>query len=362
MSSTPPIPLVLDGIEIDMLSLGDADCIVVTKYESGTPHRVLIDGGSRASAEVILDFLFERGWTDFWAAVCTHPHNDHASGLIKIVQNPRIKIQTAFMHDIRNHIAPDALRRAAAADDGVKEVLEKTKELAAAFAAHKHLIQKPIEPFAGRYIADWPNMTVLGPSIPFYQRALEESTKVDIPSPSSSLGSILGGTPPSSHLGLAALAGLSSPSSSAFDFASFLPGALSDSSVKENPKTQAFNNTSVILGMIFNGNKFLFTGDAGADALDAVPPEWKNLRWMQVPHHGSDGNLSQKNIERFCPKTSYISARGDSSHPSRAVVNGLLKSGRTPLCIAPILSIPVTCDSGWETFRRCGRGTDPLNR
>ena len=129
-----PPPAALNGIEIDMLSLGDADCIVVTKYEHGNPHRILIDGGSGSSAAVILDFLFERGWTDFWAAVCTHPHNDHASGLIKIIQNARIKIQTAFMHDIRNHMSADALRRAATADDGVKEVLETTKELAAAFA------------------------------------------------------------------------------------------------------------------------------------------------------------------------------------------------------------------------------------
>ena len=35
----------LNGIEIDMLSLGDADCIVVTKYENSVPYRIIIDGG-----------------------------------------------------------------------------------------------------------------------------------------------------------------------------------------------------------------------------------------------------------------------------------------------------------------------------
>jgi hypothetical protein len=35
-----------DGIEVDMLSLEDADAIIVTKYESGKPHRILIDGGN----------------------------------------------------------------------------------------------------------------------------------------------------------------------------------------------------------------------------------------------------------------------------------------------------------------------------
>jgi beta-lactamase superfamily II metal-dependent hydrolase len=48
---------------------------------------------------------------------------------------------------------------------------------------------------------------------------------------------------------------------------------------------------------------------------------------MGVPHHGSDGNLSQGDIERFCPEFAVISARGDSSHPSRAIVSGLVKVG-----------------------------------
>lgn len=100
---------------------------------------------------------------------------------------------------------------------------------------------------------------------------------------------------------------------------------LSKSSVKESPKTQPFNNTSTILGINYNGNRLLFTADAGANALDRIPKEWANVTWMQVPHHGSDGNLSQENIERFCPQNAYISCRGDSSHPSRAIINGLIK-------------------------------------
>jgi beta-lactamase superfamily II metal-dependent hydrolase len=81
----------------------------------------------------------------------------------------------------------------------------------------------------------------------------------------------------------------------------------------------------MILGVEFAGQRLLFTADAGSEALDRVPDEWKNLAWMQVPHHGSDGNLSKGNIERFCPRSAFISACGDASHPSRAVVNGLIR-------------------------------------
>jgi beta-lactamase superfamily II metal-dependent hydrolase len=321
-SSPLSLPNVPNGIEIDMLSLGDADCLIVTRHENFKSRRILLDGGSGASAQITLDFLLAKGWTDFSAAICTHLHNDHAAGLIKLVQNPRLTFRMGFMNDVRNHMGIDDLRRAATSDDGINEVFETTKELGAAFANRRIPFY---EPFTGGYIPDWPEFSVLGPSRTFYKKALEDSgfpIAAPLPEFYASVAAMLGGTSaPSPVFGLAGIAPLSAPP----DFASLLSGVLGNSSVEENPKTQAFNNTSTILGVIFNGNRFMFTGDAGAEALDGVSPEWKNLWWMQVPHHGSKGNLSQQNIERFCPRNAYISACGDSSHPSRAIVNGLLK-------------------------------------
>ena len=174
-------------------------------------------------------------------------------------------------------------------------------------------------------------MSVLGPSIPYYKGVLEEFTKVDVPTPvppsSSPFWTTLLTTPPPPFA-----YGAFIPPSPRSALADMFSGALENSSVKEAPTTQPFNNTSVILGMNYMDHRLLFTADAGADALDLVPADWKGLKWMQVPHHGSDGNLSQKNVERFCPETAYISARGDSAHPSRAVVNGLIKVGAQVFC------------------------------
>jgi glyoxylase-like metal-dependent hydrolase (beta-lactamase superfamily II) len=124
-----------DGIEVDLLSLGDADCIIVAKWHDNQPHRILIDGGCGGDADAIIDFLLNRNYKDFWAAVCSHAHNDHASGLVKIIRHPQITIHNGWMHDIRNHVGANALRRAAVADAGVNEVVETTKDLAAAFAS-----------------------------------------------------------------------------------------------------------------------------------------------------------------------------------------------------------------------------------
>jgi len=127
--------------------------------------------------------------------------------------------------------------------------------------------------------------------------------------------------------GLAAL--LAPPPKSSSPTLPLIPllGALSNSSVKENPVTQPFNETSTILGVRFGLHKLLFTADAGSRALAYVSSDWNSLEYCGVPHHGSDGNFSQKDIERLCPKFALISAKGDSCHPSRAIVSGLVKVG-----------------------------------
>jgi len=292
---------------------------------------VLIDGGSGGSYDTVVDVLSSRDYDTFWAVVCSHCHDDHASGLIKLVNNRHFTFLHAWMHDIRRYVGVDALRRASAADDGVKQVVETTNELARAFSSRSVQVQ---EPFAGTTIAGVPNLVVLGPTPAYYQSVIAEFTKVRSSTLTPNLNALIA---------LAARTGVSGspnglgaiPVSPGFDIsppalgslASMLSGTLATSSVQDEPKTQPFNNTSTILGMQYNSLRYILTADAGSDALDQIPSGWDSLEWMQVPHHGSDGNLSQSNIERFCPRTAYVSAKGDTSHPSQAIVNGLIKVG-----------------------------------
>jgi hypothetical protein len=50
-----------NGLEIDMISIGDADCILVTQWSpfDGYLFRVLVDGGSKTDAKQIKEFLGE---------------------------------------------------------------------------------------------------------------------------------------------------------------------------------------------------------------------------------------------------------------------------------------------------------------
>ena len=329
-----------DGVEVDVISIGDADCIVVTQWHDSIPHRILIDGGCGGDAQGVKDFLLYRGYTYFWAVLCTHLHNDHATGLIKIVQDKSFTFSNGWMHDITKHVSAETLRRAAAAVDGVKDVVETTRELAAAFASRKIT---PMEPFAGMAIAAWPAMTVLGPSLPFYREVIQNFAKVELPAPVprpiapsplwTALALSVGADTATPLYGLGRLAASQPPRYNSL--ASLIPSislptltnALRKSSVSRNPTTQPFNNTSAVLGVTSNGAKLLLTADAGSEALSHVGAEWNHLNYLGVPHHGSDGNLSQGDIERFCPQFAFISSKGDSSHPSRAVVSGLVKIG-----------------------------------
>ena len=336
-----------NGIEVDVLSLGDADCIVVTKWDNNVPHRILIDGGGGSDAPTILDFLHRRGYRTFWAAVCTHLHRDHTRGLIKLVQNRSLHFTKGWMHNIRKHLSIDTLRRASAGSspqaEGVREVLENTDELARAFASRNITPQEPFAGSANSVIAGLPLMTVLGPSISFYRSALREFTKVEPRSTdfyADALSAITGGGSAPRLTTLSSLLGASRsesvygivpptppPALGGSLMSLMMSGVLKNSSVKEDPNTQPYNETSVILGVNFEGRRFMFTADAGSKALDCVPTEWAHLWWMQGPHHGSGDNLSQNNIERFCPRVAFISACGDSSHPSKSIVNGLIKVG-----------------------------------
>jgi beta-lactamase superfamily II metal-dependent hydrolase len=323
------------ALEVDMLDLGDADCILVTEW---TPAmgvgKVLIDGGSGVDARAVRDFLQRKGSSVLYSIICTHPHNDHAAGLIKLLEDKSVVCATGWMHDIRKHVNPITLRRLMAGNsahaDWVKQVVENTERLADAFALRG---MTPEEPFAGKLISGFPSLQVLGPDEQFYRDTLTEFLEVEVPalptlSPyaraaSSFLGTLVQPVQPSPFPFSLTPLPVEPPSL----YEGLLTGVLKDFSVQENPKTQPFNNTSAILGVSFDEHRLLFTGDAGAEALDRVPTDWRNLAWMQVPHHGSDGNLSKSNIERFCPKFAYISAKGDTNHPSRAIVNALTKVG-----------------------------------
>lgn len=87
-----------NGFEIDMLSLGDADSILITKWIGGFAERVLVDGGYASSASQVREFLRARNINYIDHLVCSHLHEDHSGGLVELVKDQTLQFSKAWMH------------------------------------------------------------------------------------------------------------------------------------------------------------------------------------------------------------------------------------------------------------------------
>ena len=113
--------------------------------------------------------------------------------------------------------------------------------------------------------------------------------------------------------------------------------------------TSAKNNSNAITLLTVDGHYLLFTGDAGitaltyaADHLDAVR-NGAELRFIQIPHHGSRRNVGPAILDRLIGQpvlegeTRSISAiassakKGEPKHPRKAVMNAFTHRGASAL-------------------------------
>lgn len=93
-----------DGLEVDMLNLGNADSILVTQWSPAGTLRILIDGGKTGDSDNILAFLANHKISYLDHIVCSHPHEDHAGGLVDLIKSKEINIGQIWMHLPWRHI------------------------------------------------------------------------------------------------------------------------------------------------------------------------------------------------------------------------------------------------------------------
>jgi len=82
----------------------------------------------------------------------------------------------------------------------------------------------------------------------------------------------------------------------------------------------ATNMVSIVTMLEADGKKYLFTGDAGIESFTEHTGNWesdlKDLYFLDVPHHGSRNNLSQRQAEVFNPEIAFVSGKNGSNRPS----------------------------------------------
>jgi beta-lactamase superfamily II metal-dependent hydrolase len=112
----------------------------------------------------------------------------------------------------------------------------------------------------------------------------------------------------------------------------------------EEDATSAENNSSVVLLIDIDGERFLFTADAGVPALteaanraEALGVDLKAVKYVQVPHHGSRRNVGPTILNRVLGpivgeggsrKYAFVSAAKESDkHPAKKVTNAFKRRG-----------------------------------
>jgi beta-lactamase superfamily II metal-dependent hydrolase len=296
--------MMYNGFEIDMLSLGNADCILVTQWTNGLPERVLIDGGNSSSVDTVLPFLLARSVERLDHVVCTHPHDDHAAGLAELLEISNIDVGCMWMHIPQFHLDMQLVESALEGAGGLKraEVIRESLETVNSLYSICQSKSIPIvEPFAGDQIGF---LTVVGPTREYYEELVCQFSDLKAIQESESL--ISSSQPLFERL-----------------------EDLMDEGLLSDPKTQPENDSSVILATQQTSGLYLFTADAGVDALCRAASSYdlQGCHWMQIPHHGSRRNINEVLITHFAPKVAYVSARGSRKHPREVVVNAFKNVG-----------------------------------
>ena len=286
---------------------------------------VVIDGGFQASGEILVKHIKEVYGTTFVdVVVSTHPDRDHSSGLSVVLEE--LKVGQLWMHKPWEHTQDiakmfhDGRVTDMSVAEGIRKSLEDVRYLEK-LASKKNVAIT--EPFSG--LSDnTKSLVVLGPTKAYYESLLPDFRCTPKPKYESLMAKLAYGAG-----GLVLKAA----------------EAIGVETLVEPEGTHAENNSSVILILCVDDDCILFTADAGVPALEqaagileSVNFDFKRLKLVQVPHHGSKNNVGPKVLDRILgPKlgsdtrsrVAIVSAAPDGmpKHPSKRVMNAFRRRG-----------------------------------
>ncbi|MFJ9180876.1 ComEC/Rec2 family competence protein [Streptomyces sp. NPDC102360] len=320
------------GYEIDFLPVGEessgGDAIALRYGNLYGPRDeqtvIVIDGGYLDDGEALVEHIWKHYGTGIVdLVVSTHPDRDHISGLRVVLE--RMTVKKLLMHLPWSHSAGMARAKtllsysARSLRAELRDSLQGASDLEEVAQAQGVPIEEPFR--------DWTSddgvLRVLGPTEDYYRELLAEIVEPD----------------PAQE------AKKSWEASIRRLLASIVSEALWTETLGESGETSAKNNTSAICLLEVDGRKLLFTGDAGIPALDHALVALEadgfqpgDLRFVQVPHHGSRRNVSPSILDRLLGAkgksgkvgTAFASVpkkNPEHKHPAKKTTNAFLRRG-----------------------------------
>ncbi|MGD2174727.1 MAG: hypothetical protein PVJ27_04930 [Candidatus Brocadiaceae bacterium] len=309
----------MSRLQLDMLPVGDSDAILLEVGLSESPVVILIDGGRNwEDGDRVLRHLEEYYGGRIDHLVLSNMDADHAEGLLHVAENLSTEqIGQAWIQDISRHgVDPD---RAVALARRVREEAQSTavrsmaEHLIRSVETTRQLVQTLQEkgvPVKGAF-ADRNNhigpLEVLGPTEAFFEECVRFYDDVEM-------------------LHRVVEQGVSVRRRKAPGRGPAHPDEVLAQAV-DDPQT--VQQASLILLLQYEGDRYLFTGDAGRRAFSRVPDKGKmrDLHWLQVPNHGSKHNLGPGLLDLFSPDLAYISCSGVGINPHPDLLSALRNRG-----------------------------------
>lgn len=281
------------GYEVDIIGVGEesksGDAIAVrwgNLFGSRNEQKVvIIDGGFRESGQDVADHVKKYYQTDsIDAVISTHPDQDHISGLDVVLDE--LSVRELWIHKPWEHNQGLACKFAdgRVTDSSLGERLRKSIDSASDLVtkAKKQGIHI-VEPFAGITLYDQGELCVLGPTRDYYESLLPEFDGM-----------------PTKKVTIKGL--FESVETVAKALRRFVWGV---DALDDEDTTSVKNNSSVIIQLVVENRRLLFTGDAGVTALSRAADQivsssqGADLRFIQIPHHGSRRNVGPTVLNRL---------------------------------------------------------------
>ena len=324
------------GYEVDVIGVGkeskSGDAIALRwgnlHGDRNEQKIVLIDGGFQETGQEVVDHIKDHyGTTLVNAVVSTHPDQDHLNGLHVVLDELTVKelwIHKPWEH---NQGLAEKFLDGRVTDESIGRRLKESLDTAADLVAKAeskdiHIV----EPFLGLSLYNQEEFRVLGPTRQYYERLIPEFD--GMPQAKATIASMLAEITVS-----VARAMKRFKSTWGMD-------ALDDEDT-----TSAKNNSSAITLLTVDSRYLLFTGDSGitaltyaADQLDALT-NGVELRFIQIPHHGSRRNVGpsilnrligapvQQGEKRDMSAIASTAKKGGPKHPRKAVINAFTHRG-----------------------------------
>ena len=328
------------GYEVDVLGVGkeskSGDAIALrwgNLHGNRSEQKVvLIDGGFQETGEDVVNHIKRYyGTTLVDAVVSTHPDQDHVNGLHVVLDELTVKELWIHKPWAHNHGLAEKFLDGRVTDESISRRLKESLDSAADLVAKAegkqiHIVQ----PFSGISLHDQGQFRVLGPTRQFYESLIPE----------------FDGMPQAKATRTSFLAEITGTVARAMKRFTSTWGV---DALDDEDTTSAKNNSSAITLLTVDGRYLLFTGDAGitaltyaADQLDALR-NGAELRFIQMPHHGSRRNVGAAILDRLIGRPvgqgekRTISAiastakKGEPKHPRKAVMNAFTHRGASAL-------------------------------